>query len=66
LKIEWTSFVSFDHGLYHYFSLLLSSFQSEGYCTPELAAQHIQYNGLSFMVSFSHTFYKSKYCQRGN
>jgi len=22
---------------------------SEGYCTPELAAQHIQYNGLSFM-----------------
>jgi len=58
--------VSFDRGLCHYFSLLLSSFQSEGYCTWELATQHIQDNGLSIMVSFSHTFHKSKYCQRGN
>ena len=59
LKIEWTSFVLFDHGLCQYFSLLLSSFQSEGYSTRGLAAQHMQYNGLSIMVSFSHTFYKS-------
>jgi hypothetical protein len=46
--------VSFGPWCLSLFFTVIVLFQSEGYCTQQLAAQHSQYNGLSMVVSLSH------------